>query len=350
MRAVSRLILSAVLLIVTGLLAAVAMYLPEFFFGFYTDFSKHILATLADITGAFPFAVWEIGLVLIVLLAFFFLFRNRKLITWLAGIVLLVCVFVFLFVGLWGLNHFDNTTIADRVGLEVTEYSKDQLKAATQYMANQAGLWADQVDRDADGNMTADFDSWADIANDGYAVLAQSNRFFEGSDAPVKKLLSGRLFSYMGFTGIFMAFTGESNVNADTFTASLPFTMCHELAHRLTVAAENEANFCAFLACRENPDPAFQYSCWYSAFVYTYNALYKVDKTAASEIWNAMSETVQEDCRRANTHYDQYEGQVQEVATKANDAYLKAFQEESGVQSYGEVADLLIAWYMEYAA
>ena len=165
----------------------------------------------------------------------------------------------------------------------------------------------------------------------------------------MKKLLSGRLFSYMGFTGIFMAFTAESNVNPETFSASLPFTMCHELAHRLTVAAEDEANFCAFLACRENPDPAFQYSCWYSAFIYTYNALYKVDKSAASEIWNAMSATVREDCLRANAHYDQFEGQVQEVANKANDAYLKAFREESGVQSYGEVADLLIAWYLQQA-
>ena len=28
-----------------------------------------------------------------------------------------------------------------------------------------------------------------------------------------------------------------------------------------------------------------------------------------------------------------------------NDTYLKAFSQSSGVQSYGEVADLLIAWY-----
>ena len=40
---------------------------------------------------------------------------------------------------------------------------------------------------------------------------------------------------------------------------------------------------------------------------------------------------------------------MQEVANKANDAYLKAFREESGVQSYGEVADLLIAWYLKQA-
>ena len=36
-----------------------------------------------------------------------------------------------------------------------------------------------------------------------------------------------------------------------------------------------------------------------------------------------------------SAHYDQYEGKVQDAAQKVNDTYLKAFSEESGVQSYG---------------
>jgi hypothetical protein len=50
--------------------------------------------------------------------------------------------------------------------------------------------------------------------------------------------------------------------------------------------------------------------------------------------------------RRANEHYRQYEGKVQDAATKVNDTYLKAFGQEEGVQSYGKAADLLIAWYL----
>lgn len=350
MRTISRLILSAVILVITGLLAAVAIYLPEPFFAFYRDFSRNVLGVMASVTGAFPFAVWEIGLVLLVLLALFFLFRSRKLLRWLSGVVLLVSVMVFLFVALWGLNHFDPVSVADRVGLDVTGYSRQQLQDTAQYMADQASSWADQVERDESGAIVDHFDRWASLAHDGYEVLARDNSFFDTVDAPVKKLLSGRLFSYMGFTGIFIAYTAECNVNPETYTASTPFTMCHELAHRLPSAAEDEANFCAFLACLSNPDPDFQYSCWYSAFLYTYNALYKVDQGAASAVWSSLAETVREDCRRANAHYAQFEGQVQEAADKANDVYLKVFREESGVQSYGEVADLLIAWYLKEAA
>ena len=354
MRTIGRLILAAVFLLLTAALAAVANYMPELFFAFYTDFSRDALAFLSGITAPFPFAVWEVLLALIVLLALYFLVRNlaqkKGFFCWLAGVVLLVSILVFGFVGLWGVNHF-GPPIADRVGLEVAEgYSKEQLIATTKYMAEQAGYWADQVERNENGDLTIDFPAMAKQAGEGYEVLAQTNPFFDGSDAPVKLLLVDEAFSYMGITGIFVPFTGESGANPGAYNASIPFTMCHELAHRLTVAPEDEANFCAFLACKESERPAFRYSGWYSAFVYTYNALHKADREAAYAIWDSMSERLKQDCRNANTHYDQYDGEVQEAAQKVNDTYLKVFKEESGVQSYGEVADLLIAWYLREAA
>ncbi len=138
------------------------------------------------------------------------------------------------------------------------------------------------------------------------------------------------MFSQFGITGIFVCFTGESCVNPDTYEVWLPFTMCHELAHRQTVAAEDGANFCAYLACMENESPEFQYSGAIAAYVYCHNALYKADKTAASEIWADLSDGVRADIQAANEHYAQYEGKVQDAATKVNDTYLKAFSEESG--------------------
>jgi len=353
MRTVGRLILTAVFLLLTAILAAIANYMPDLFFAYYTDFSRDALAFLSGITAPFPFAVWEVLLALLVLLALYFLVRNlaqrKGFFCWLSGVALLLSILLFAFVGLWGLNHFA-PPVAEQVDLQVAGgYTKEQLKETVQYMADQAGIWADQVERDENGDLVMDPDALAKQASEGYAVLAQSNPFFAGSSAPAKKLLVDEAFSYMGITGIFIAFTGESCYNPGSYPASIPFTMCHELAHRLTVAPEDEANFCAFLACQESSVPVFQYSGWYSAFVYTYNALHQVDREAAYAIWDTMSPLLQQDCRSASDHYDRYEGEVQEVAQKVNDAYLKAFREESGIQSYGEVADLLIAWYLQEA-
>lgn len=353
MRTIGRLILSAIILLLTAFAAGIAYYMPELFFGFYTDLSKQVLAFLSGITAPFPFAVWELLALLAALTALYTLIRTisqkRAFFYWLSGLVLSVSVLIFLFVALWGLNHFAPSA-ADRISLPVSQYSREQLLETTAYMAQQADHWSGQVPRDERGLMTVDQAVLRKTAPQTYESLSAQYPFFSGSSAPVKTLLSSKAFSHMGFTGIFIAFTGESCINADTYCVSVPFTMCHELAHRLTVAPEDEANFCAFLACRESSDPVFQYSGWYSAFVYTYNALHKVDPSAASQIWSSLSEQLREDCRQANAHYEPYEGQVQEAAQKINDAYLKAFQEHSGVQSYGEVTDLLIAWYLNLSA
>ena len=186
------------------------------------------------------------------------------------------------------------------------------------------------------------FSELAAQAPAGYAALAERYEQFTGALDPVKPLASWRLFSQTGTTGIFVCFTAEACVNPDTYTAWIPYTMCHELAHRQAVAAEDDANFCAYLACMASGSDDFCYSGAFGAYVYCHNALSKVDKAAASQIWSTLSDGVVTDLRAANEHYAQYEGKVQDAAQKVNDTYLKAFSEESGVQSYGEAADLLI--------
>ncbi|MCQ2421258.1 MAG: DUF3810 domain-containing protein [Clostridia bacterium] len=351
MKAIGRVILSAIFLVLTGLMAAFANYAPQLVFQFYPKWSRDILSRISSVTELLPIALWEVLLVLIVLWVLYTFVRifsgKTGFLKWLTGLLLGASVGLFLFVGLWGLNHF-GPGVGENLGLSVRPYSKDELIAATRYYARQAGSLADSVSRDEEGR--AEFDDFSVLAKqagDGYAVLAKRDEQFTGSLSPVKPLASGKLFSLMGNTGIFICFTAESCVNPDTYEAWIPFTMCHEIAHRQAVAAEDDANFCAYLACMENDSKEFQYSGAFAAFIYCNNALAEVDSKAASEMWSETAPGVLKDALAANEHYSQYEGKVQDVAQKVNDAYLKAFSEESGVQSYGEVADLLIAWYLQ---
>ena len=351
MRTIGRLLLSAIFLVLTVLLVLAAKYAPALVFSFYPEFSRKLLSAISSVTRAIPLAVWELlaGLaVLWLLYTFVRIFTQRRsFLCWLAGIVLSVCVGLFLFVALWGLNHF-GPTVGEQLGLSVREYTKQELTDATRYYAAQENALADDVSRDDQGlAQLSSFEELSKQAGAGYDKLAERYALFTGSHDPVKKLATWRMFSQFGITGIFICFTGEACVNPDTYEVWLPFTMCHELAHRQTVAAEDGANFCAYLACMENESPEFRYSGAIAAYVYCHNALYKADKTAASEIWQSLKEGVRADIQAANTHYAQYEGKVQDAATKVNDTYLKAFSEEAGVQSYGEAADLLIAWYLE---
>lgn len=351
MKTVGRLILSAIILVLTGLLAAMAKYSPELVFAFYPEFSSKALGAIAKLTAPLPFAVWEVLVVLLVLVAIYTLVRTlsqkRGFLAWLSGVVLTASCLVFLFVGLWGLNHYGPELDA-RLGLEVREYSKQELEAATRYYADQVNALADQVDRDEnDLSHFADFNTLSQRAAAGYQALAGEYPMFAGAEGRVKRLASWPLFSRFGITGIFVCFTAESCVNPDTYETWIPFTMCHELAHRQAVAAEDEANFCAYLACMAQEDVQFRYSGAFAAFIYCSNALTKADREAAAEVWASIHPGVLADVYAANDHYAKYEGEVQEAAQKVNDAYLKAFSQEDGVQSYGAVADLLIAWYLE---
>jgi hypothetical protein len=54
------------------------------------------------------------------------------------------------------------------------------------------------------------------------------------------------------------------------------------------------------------------------------------------------------DLRANNEYWDQFENKkAAEVANKVNDTYLKANEQEDGVQSYGRVVDLLLAEYRQ---
>lgn len=283
MRTIGRLLLSAIFLVLTALLVLAAKYAPALVFSFYPELSRKALGVISAVTSAVPLAVWELlaGLAILWLLYTFvrIFTQHRSFLCWLAGIVLGVCVGLFVFVALWGLSHF-GPSVGEQLGLSVREYTKQELQKATEYYAAQVNRLSGLVPRDADSLAHLDdFETLSKQAGAGYDKLAQRYALFHRLSRPVKKLATWRMFSQFGITGIFVCFTGEACVNPDTYEVWLPFTMCHELAHRQTVAAEDGANFCAYLACMENESPEFQYSGAIAAYVYCHNALYKADKT-----------------------------------------------------------------------
>lgn len=236
--------------------------------------------------------------------------------------------------------------------LETQERTPAELREVTAYFLQKANETAPLVERDADGVIeAAGLSQLGKQAGAGYETLAKTTDCFDGSTARVKTLLSSKWFGKTGTTGIFIAFTGESSISSTTFTASVPFTMCHEIGHRMAFARENEANFAAFLACEASEDARFTYSGYYTAFLYCYNALRKVDAAAANEVWSGACDELRADCAAANSHYKKVEDQkVSQVTDKIYNSYLQTVGVESGRQSYGEVVDLLTAWYFTQEA
>ena len=348
MKTVSRIISAAVMLILSALLCAAASQLP-LLFGWYPDLCQQIQGVLGAVTAVFPFPLWEVLTILLIVWAVSSLIsqiKKGKILRWLSGLVWGVSLGVLLFVALWGLGSFLPAKTEQIVTLRET--SVDRLAGAAAWYGSRASSLADQIPRDDAGAFDPD-DLWelSHASDGGFAALADHYDCIPRADVTVKPLFLGDVFSYTGTTGLFVPFTSEPCFNPNTYGPAMPFTICHERAHRLGANSEADANFIAYLACAASEDIRYRYSGEFSAFLYCYNALAKQDPQTASAVWqSSLSPRAQEDLLGANAHYEPYKGAVQDTAQSVNDAYLKAFHQEEGVASYGMVSDALIAWYL----
>lgn len=161
--------------------------------------------------------------------------------------------------------------------------------------------------------------------------------------SPPKPVLFSELMSYADIAGMYFPFTVESNINTDGPFFTIPATMGHEMAHQCGFMREDEANFIGYLACKDASDPLTRYSGYSLAYDYALSALVKADRDTAVTVNDKLSEEVKADRRARSEYLRQFEGPVAEMSNAANNAYLKANQQQDGTRSYGRMVDLLLA-------
>ncbi len=354
-RVVGKAAVAAALFLLDGLAMTVMKRFSDTVYPAYRVFSKFWIGLLAVLTSFSPVAVWDI--VLLVLIAVFLyslvrvIRRRSSFRNWLANVFLVVSVLAFSAVFGWMLNHY-GPDLAQEIGYDVRDSDKEELYEACDYYLLKATEYAVQMERDTEGHLIKpDYYSLADMAGRSYEDLGKQYYVLKGPLVRVKKLsVVGEYLMYNGIIGMFMPLSGEAGTPASVPTASLPFTMAHEAAHRCGVAAENEANFAAFLACMDSDDLLFTYSGYYSAFSYCFSSLYGTDPELAMSLYDKYEDSegvylVRLDRRDTRAVYDSYESKLKDISDEINDTYLKTFSEESGIRSYGEVTDDLLAYY-----
>ena len=313
---------------------------------------------LAQWSGAVDFLLWQVLAVflVVVLLAALVLciaFKKNP-VTWAGWVLAVVSGVYLLHTLLFGLNyHAGNLT--DDLRMEVAQYTLEELAEATEYYRDQANILAKWVDRDENGNVKFDdFETLAAAAGEGFETLTYDYSYpiFAGSTYPVKKLGWADMYTSMGITGVTMGITGEAAVNPQIPPVTLPFTMCHEMAHRMCIANERDANFTGFLACSVHSDVQFRYSAYFMAYRYCYTALAGVNTQAAANETARISDGVEELLYRDLLYYDTFfsshrNDTAAKAANTANDTYLRTSGDKSGIASYSQVCDLLVNWHLE---
>ncbi|CAK7019421.1 MAG: hypothetical protein PEGG_00792 [Paraeggerthella hongkongensis] len=267
------------------------------------------------------------------------------------GAAAICCTVYFLFTALCGLNYYRHT-FAEHVGYDVEEADVDaaqrqeELVTLTALLADELGRARAQLGDDTDlfDAQPGQFERYAQESVEAMRKLAERYPVLERPlYSPPKPVLASKLLSYANIGGMFFPFTAESNINVDNPFFTIPWTMAHELAHQCGFMREDEANFIAYLACRQSDDALMRYSGCLLAYDNALGALRKVDPERASEIAAGLAPAVQRDLVQRAEHWAKYEGPVQNVSNTANDTYLKANNQVDGMRSYGRMVDLLLA-------
>ena len=267
------------------------------------------------------------------------------------GAVLLaadVCLTVYaLFCLMWGVNYWTDS-FQDRSGITAQPVAAEDLEAVTAYFAQQLADTADSVPRDENGVYAVPKEQILAESRLVYGGVTEQFPFLDFRDTGVKAVRCSRFMSIMGFTGVYFACIGESNVNVDSPACLLPSTVAHELAHQRGIAWEQECNFLGVLASVTSGMPDYVYSGWLLGFIHLGNALYETDPEAYWAIRNALPETVSADLRDNNAYWDQFrDNVVEKVSDTVYDAALKSYGDTNGMKSYSMVVELLVAYYKD---
>ncbi len=348
-----------------GIFAAITWVLTQFGQRFATLVDMvypYVIRTtqdyLAKWTSIVDFPVWQalavaLGVVLLASIVLMIVLKWN-VIQWGGWVCAVFSGLYMLHMLLWGLNYYSGA-LADDMRLEVASYNLEELTEAAEYYRDQANAYASMVERDSQGNVQfEEFELLAARAAEGFDTLTYEYHYpvFAGSKVPVKKLGWADMYTSMGITGVTFGLTGEAAVNPQIPDVTLPFTMAHEMAHRMCIASERDANFTGFLACSVHSDPQFRYSGYFMAYIYTYNALAGVHTTAAAaaaaRVKDGVSDLVQRDLNYYSNFFTSHKSQTAtDFANSVNDAYLKTSGETAGVQSYNQVCDMLVNWHIQ---
>lgn len=331
-------------------LISAARLSPSFVSDVYAPWSRALERALSAVFSPLPFSAAEVILYLGFAAAAVWLVcfavrlvrgpgRLKYAAFSLSAALLAASVIAFCFYASWGLNY-RSPGLASALGLETKARSSAELAELNGYLLENANRLAVLQRRGKDGSIEG-----PGFREAAAAAAAEFSKTTGRREDPPKYVMASVPMSYLQTTGIFTFYTGEANINTNSTPASIPFTMAHEMSHRCGIAPENEANFFAFYSLRGAEDPLTAYSAYMMALTYCQNRLYSADRVAWKKLASEYCVELSSDYRQYSLHWDRYEGKAAEVSEAVNDSYLHSQGQASGVDSYGEMVDLMLAWY-----
>ena len=261
---------------------------------FYAEHCYPVIsAGLSLVSSVVPFSLEEvvvIGFALAFIVVLVRALRKKEgFLRWLGKTARITMWLVIWFYLGWGNNYF-RTPLYPRMGIERAVFEEEVF---TRFLTDYTGALNGTADNTASWerkDLEADIKEFfsTEVTGYGYTGLRPWQH--------VKRPLLNPLYSAVSVLGFMGPFLCESQLNLDLPVVEYPFTLAHELAHLAGVTSEAEANYWAFVYCRQSDNPSVRYSGHLALLPYAASSAGSLlPEDAYSEWTNNISGKVKED-------------------------------------------------------
>jgi hypothetical protein len=250
----------------------------------------------------------------------------------------------------WGINY-NRQGIVKQLDLKMDTVSYDDLKEVTTLLieklnASKMYLLNNKITYPSNAVLFKKVEA-------AYAKSKEQFPFLNYNNVSLKPSMWGWLGNYTGFTGYYNPFTGEAQINTTVPKFLQPFVACHEVAHQLGYAKEDEANSVGYLAALNSGDSLLLYSTYFDLYTYTNRQLrfqfyLHKDSALAKQFTSMLLPEVKADIKEVADFFRRHRNPIEPVVRKGYGFYLKNNNQPKGVLSYDEVTGFLIAYYKKF--
>ncbi|WP_400080350.1 DUF3810 domain-containing protein [Winogradskyella sp. R77965] len=333
------------------LLISILKNYPEFVEQFYSNGIYTFLSKLMRyVFGWLPFSVGDVFYTLAGIYVLRWLIKNRKRVVkdtlnWLLDIGATLSIAYFAFHILWAFNYY-RQPLYESLNIEA-EYTTEQLITFTEKLIIKSNVIHSKLSKNDTLKVELPYTKSEifDKVRDGYKTLSVEYPHLYYKPKSIKKSIYSVPLTYMGFSGYLNPFTNEAQVDGLIPTYKFPTTSCHEVAHQLGYAAENEANFIGSLAAISNDDIYFKYSGYTFALRHCLAELYQRDSEVYYKTLETVNKGIIKNYLEVQEFWTAYKNPLEPIFKKTFDNFLKVNNQSDGMKSYNYVVALYVNYY-----
>ena len=300
--------------------------------------------------GWIPFSVGDILyalaiLFLILAVVKFFRKKGKNWLKFITEAIVIVNIVYFAFHILWGLNYY-RLPLHKALGID-SDYNTEELISLTQRLIVRSNELHEKLEPNDSAAVVFPYtiQEIFDKTPQGYTQIEDS---FPKLDYPPKSIKNS-LFRYplsiMGFSGYLNPITNEAQVNGLVSGHRWPQICCHEEAHQLGFAKENEANFISVMATTNNSDPYFKYSGYIFALRYCLGEVYNRNPDAGDLLRDQIRPGIFANYMASYAFWARFKNPLAPYIEQFYGGYLKANNQPDGMMSYNYVVALLVNYF-----